>query len=285
MNSPFHVAAFTSDPAGGNMAGVVIGKHGAPAEMMAVAAEVGYPETAFLEPTDDPSVWRTRYFAPRVEVDFCGHATIGAGSILGGQFGPGLYVLRTNVGDIPIEVTVGDDSGIRVALTSIPPSQGRLNDEAFTTALHALGYLITDLDPAFPPGVANAGVNHLMVPLRDRATLAALDYDFDALKTLMEREKWTTVDCFVRTGPSEFHVRNPFPVGGIVEDPATGAAAAALGGYLAFHGLIDVPGTVHVFQGYDMGRPSQITVDIPTERESGIRVSGSAVVVGEPSNQ
>lgn len=283
MNRLFHVAAFTSDPAGGNMAGVLIGEHGASAEMMAVAAEVGYPETAFLEPTDDPSVWRTRYFAPQVEVDFCGHATIAAGSILGRQFGPGLYVLLTNVGEIPVEVSLDDDSGVRVTLTSIPPSQGVLTDEAFTTALATLGYRIDDLDPDFPPGIANAGVNHLMVPLRDRPTLAALDYDFGALKTLMEREHWTTVDCFVRTGHNEYHVRNPFPVGGIVEDPATGAAAAALGGYLAFHGLVDVPGTVHVFQGYDMGRPSQITVDIPLDLGSGVRVSGSAVVIEEPS--
>ncbi|GBE24302.1 putative isomerase YddE [bacterium BMS3Bbin02] len=282
MNPLFHVAAFTSDPAGGNMAGVVIGKHGAPAEMMAIAAEVGYPETAFLEPTEDPSVWRTRYFAPEAEVDFCGHATIGAGSILGLRFGPGLYMLQTNVGEIPVEVAIDADDGVQVTLTSIAPSRGVLTDAAFAAALGALRYSTDDLDPTFPPAVANAGVNHLMVPLRDRATLASLDYDFDVLKILMERENWTTVNCFVRTDDNEFHARNPFPVGGIVEDPATGAAAAAFGGYLALHNLIDVPATVQVFQGYDMGSPSQINVVVPADPGSGIRVTGSAVVVGEP---
>jgi len=283
MNPPLHVAAFTSDPAGGNMAGVVIGEHGTPGAMMAIAAEVGYPETAFLEPTADPSVWRTRYFAPEIEVDFCGHATIGAGSVLGERYGPGRYTLQTNIGEIPVDVSVDDLGGVRATLTSIPPKQVPLADEAFAAALVALGYLRDDLDNTLPPAVFNAGVNHLMVPLKDRSVLASLDYDFEALKVLMETENWTTVDCFVRTGHNEYHARNPFPIGGIVEDPATGAAAAALGGYLAFHGLVDVPGTVHVFQGYDMGRPSQITVDIPADSGTGIRVSGSAVVVGEHS--
>lgn len=267
------------------MAGVVIGEHGTDADMMAVAAEVGYPETAFLARTDDPSVWHARYFAPQIEVDFCGHATVGAGSILGERFGPGMYVFRTNVGEIPVEVTIDADAGMRVTLTSVPPTQGVLTDGAFAAALGALGYGTDDLDSAFPPAVANAGVNHLMVPLRDRTTLASLDYDFDALKVLMEHEGWTTVDCFVRTGDNEFHARNPFPVGGIVEDPATGAAAAAFGGYLAFHDLVDVPSTVQVLQGYDMGSPSRISVRIPAEWESGIRVTGSAVVVGEPSSE
>ncbi|MCH8986272.1 MAG: PhzF family phenazine biosynthesis protein, partial [Acidobacteria bacterium] len=122
MSDPLRVAAFTSDPAGGNMAGVVIGDHGTPSEMMAVAAEVGYSETAFLEPTDDRMVWNTRYFAPQMEVDFCGHATIAAGSILGTRFGAGTYLLRTNVGEISVERTLGDDGDVRVTLTSVAPA-------------------------------------------------------------------------------------------------------------------------------------------------------------------
>ncbi|VAW09282.1 Phenazine biosynthesis protein PhzF like [hydrothermal vent metagenome] len=282
MNSPLHVAAFTSDPAGGNMAGVVFGEHGTPAEMMATAAEVGYSETAFLAATDDPSVWLTRYFAPETEVDFCGHATIGAGGVLGGRYGPGRYTLQTNIGEIPVDVSVDDVGDVRVTLTSIPPTEVPLTDEAFAAALVALGYLPDDLDDAFPPAVFNAGVNHLMVPLKNRGVLASLDYDFAALKVLTEAENWTTVNCFVRTGHDEYHARNPFPIGGIVEDPATGAAAAAFGGYLAHHNFVDVPGAVQVFQGYDMDSPSQIAVDIPGDAESGIRVSGSAVVLAEP---
>lgn len=107
------LAAFTEDPAGGNPAGVVI----APAlppddEMQRIAADVGYSETAFL--ADRPDGLVVRYFSPQAEVDFCGHATIATGVVLGTERGPGIYRLHTNVGVVPVEV------GIRVTGTAVP---------------------------------------------------------------------------------------------------------------------------------------------------------------------
>ena len=74
-------------------------------------------------------------------------------------------------------------------------------------------------------------------------------------------------------------MRNPFPPGGVVEDPATGAAAAALGGYLRELGLVDLPATLTLRQGADMGRPGLLTVTIPRDATSGIEVSGTAVQI------
>jgi PhzF family phenazine biosynthesis protein len=71
-----------------------------------------------------------------------------------------------------------------------------------------------------------------------------------------------------------FHARNPFPVGGVVEDPATGAAAAALGGYLRDAGLVATPFRFVIRQGDDLGRPSVLTVEVPAS--GGIVVSGTA---------
>ena len=71
-----------------------------------------------------------------------------------------------------------------------------------------------------------------------------------------------------------FHARNPFPPGGVVEDPATGAAAAALGGYLREGGHVQPPAEVVVLQGADMGRPSRLIVGIPAEPSAGIRGDG-----------
>jgi PhzF family phenazine biosynthesis protein len=79
-----------------------------------------------------------------------------------------------------------------------------------------------------------------------------------------------------RESGAVFHARNPFPPGGVVEDPATGAAAAAFGAYLRELGLVDVPGTVTVHQGEDLGRPGRLTVDIPAG-DGPITVSGHAV--------
>lgn len=91
----------------------------------------------------------------------------------------------------------------------------------------------------------------------------------------MEAWNLTTLQLVWRAESHIFHARNPFPVGGVVEDPATGAAAAALGGYLREAGLIDSPTTIQIRQGDDMGRPSRIAVSIPST--GGIVVTGHAV--------
>jgi PhzF family phenazine biosynthesis protein len=105
--------------------------------------------------------------------------------------------------------------------------------------------------------------------------LRALDYDFDALRHLMTVAGWTTLQLVWRERPDRFHARNPFPVGGVVEDPATGAAAAALGGYLRDAGIVQAPSDLEVLQGEDMGRPGRLHVSIPAV--GGITVSGTAV--------
>ncbi len=114
-----------------------------------------------------------------------------------------------------------------------------------------------------------------MLAVADLSRLNALDYDFDRLKALLLREGLTTLQLVWRESAVVFHARNPFPVGGVVEDPATGAAAAALGGYLREAGLVEAPAAILVRQGEAMGRPSRLKVEIPVK--GGIIVSGTAV--------
>ncbi len=76
-----------------------------------------------------------------------------------------------------------------------------------------------------------------------------------------------------------FHARDPFPPGGVVEDPATGAAAAAFGAYLRSLELVMSPVRVTIHQGHDMGRPSRLLVDVPPGNRSGIKVSGTATPI------
>jgi PhzF family phenazine biosynthesis protein len=78
-----------------------------------------------------------------------------------------------------------------------------------------------------------------------------------------------------RESTTVFHARDPFPPGGVVEDPATGAAAGAFGGYLRELRLVSTPSTITIHQGDDLGRPSVVTVQIPTS--GGIGVAGTAV--------
>ncbi len=267
-------SAFTTRPEGGNPAGVWVGDTLPEADaMQRIAAEVGYSETAFVSPSSgfDRTV---RYFSPEAEVSFCGHATIATGVVLGETAGDGTYRLATSVGEVPVTVRTRD--GLReAALTSVEPTQTSVPEALLTNSLNALGWSHDDLDPAIPPSRAYAGAWHLVLAVAKRQRLDQLDYAFETLKTLLLDDGLTTLQLIWREGPDVFHSRNPFPVGGVVEDPATGAAAAALGGYLRDAGLVTTPTTLTIRQGEAMGRPSRLTVEVPAR--GGIVVSGTAV--------
>ncbi|SBO42098.1 PhzF family phenazine biosynthesis protein [Cyanobium sp. NIES-981] len=268
------LAAFTTTPGGGNPAGVWIGDTlPDPATMQRIAAEVGYSETAFVAPA--AGLERTvRYFSPQAEVSFCGHATIAAGVALGRSGGNGTYRLATAIGTVPVAVRL-QGNHVSASLTSVQPRHTLPPQELVGEALAALGWRFEELDPAIPPALAYAGAWHLVLAAATGDRLQALDYDFERLKTLMLAHQLTTLQLVWRESPLLFHARNPFPVGGVVEDPATGSAAAALGGYLRTAGLIPAPATLRIRQGDAMGRPSLIVVEVPAE--GGIIVTGEAV--------
>jgi len=279
MTEILRLAAFTEVPDGGNPAGVVLDATALDAAaMQAIAAEVGYSETAFL--TGGGGADRTydvRYFSPAAEVPFCGHATIATAVALARRDGPGDLLLSTQAGPVAVR-TQRDGDAVTATLTSVAPHVESLPDDEVAPALAALGWSAADLDPELPPRVAYAGARHLVLAARTRERLADLDYDFDALKIYMSDRDLTTVDLVFREDATTFHARNPFPVGGVVEDPATGAAAAAFGAYLRALGLVTPPVRVTVHQGEDMGRPSLLLIDLD-EGEGGVHVTGHAVPI------
>ena len=271
--------AFTTDPAGGNPAGVVLDATGIDdATMLKTAAEVGYSETAFVVPCDDGSL-DIRFFSPLAEVPFCGHATIATAVAHAQRRGVGPLRLRTKAGEVTVSTAQADDGSTTASLVSVPPRSVPLTEADLAELLAALRWSPDDLDPALPPRVAYAGNWHPVIAATSRDRLADLAYDMTALSALMSRRDWTTVDLVWRETPTVFHARNPFPPGGVFEDPATGASAAALGGYLREFELVPLPATLTIHQGVDMGRPSTITVTVPREAGSGIGVSGAAVQI------
>jgi PhzF family phenazine biosynthesis protein len=277
--------AFSSSPEGGNPAGVVLDATGmADAEMLAVAAELGYSESAFLtappEGLDGPEgrVFTIRYFSPKAEVPFCGHATVATALALAERIGPGELVLATRAGTVPVEVT--EEGGTaRATLTSVEPHVEAVSEADLAEALAALDWPATDLDPAFPPRIAFAGARHLVLAAATRARLADLAYDFARLEALMHRLDLTTVQLVWRESATVFHVRDPFPVGGVVEDPATGAAAAAFGAYARELGLVPEDAVLTLHQGHDLGRPGELTVTLRAG-DPRVRVSGEGTRIG-----
>ncbi|MEW2631405.1 PhzF family phenazine biosynthesis isomerase [Streptomyces sp. NPDC048389] len=272
--------AFSRDPEGGNPAGVVLDAEGLDdAGMLAVAADLGYSETAFLtappEGLDgEPGrAFTIRYFSPRAEVPFCGHATVATAVALGERIGTGDLVFSTRAGTVPVTVT--EQGGeLRATLTTVEPHSEPIADADLAEALAALDWPAADLDPALPPRIAFAGARHLVLGAATRARLADLAYDFDRLEALMRRLDLTTAQLVWRESQSVFHVRDPFPVGGVVEDPATGAAAGAFGAYAREIGLVPETAVLTLHQGADMGRPGVLTVEL-REDDKRVRVTGT----------
>ncbi|MEU3649261.1 PhzF family phenazine biosynthesis isomerase [Lentzea sp. NPDC034063] len=260
-------SAFTTDPAGGNPAGVVLdASELTDDEMLAIAAKVGYSETAFVLPRAERS-FDVRYFSPKAEVPFCGHATIATSVALAERIGDGPLTFHTPAGEITI-----DTSGGTASLTSVPTDSAVADPALVSAALEALGYKEIGDGPVH---VGFGGARHLLIPLKDREQLRELDYDFDALRDLMLAHDLTTVHLFWRDADGVVHARDPFPVGGVVEDAATGAAAAAFGGYLRD---LEGPQRFVISQGEDMGRPSRLEVDA-TREDRRVVVTGAAVPI------
>ncbi len=244
--------------------------------MQRVATAIGYSETAFLAPLKGRA-YQVRYFSPVAEVQFCGHATIACGVALAQRDGDGVFELHTKGGVVSVSTSLVDGRA-SATLTSLPARVAPVTPALVAEALEALRWQPAELDGTLPPAVAFAGEWHLILCVGRRERLARLDYDFQALRSLMSERRLTTLQLVWRHSANLFHVRDPFPVGGIVEDPATGAAAAAFGAYLRdWHGW-KAPAQATLLQGQDMGRPSRLDVEL-VPNEAGIRVTGRAIPI------
>ncbi len=270
------IAAFSDGNQGGNPAGVWIGDaFPSDAEMQRTAHEVGFSETAFAVPT--ATGFRVRYFAPASEVPFCGHATIALGAALALAHGDGTFALELNDARITVE---GHRQGnvISAALQSPPTRSAPVSPLLASEVLGMFGYSAQDVDSRIPPAIAHGGADHLVVVLKSRALLAAMRYDQEAGRALMQREGLVTILFGWAESAQRFHTRNPFASGGVYEDPATGAATAAFAGYLRDIGWPH-GGVIDIVQGEDMGMRSLLRAEIPDVPGSSIRVSGTARVM------
>jgi PhzF family phenazine biosynthesis protein len=262
------LAAFSKNGQGGNPAGVAFYDEFPPAEeMMSIAKQVGYSETAFLVKQNDG--WRVRYFAPELEIPFCGHATIALGAALGERFGEGTYKLFLNDN----EISVRAEKGMKATLQSAKTKSENVPQDFLDKVLASFHLTLDSLDPVFPPRIASAGANHLILFLKNHQLLKDMKYEFDITRPLMMEKELITISLLWKESDAILHSRNAFASGGVYEDPATGAAAAALAGYLR-----DInwggKNEFTILQGEDMGVPSRLIVKYtPTKGES-VAVSG-----------
>jgi len=272
------ISAFSDGDTGGNPAGVCLSESlPADSEMQETAADIGYSETVFACPADTSAVnrnWRVRYFSPQSEVPFCGHATIALGAALASHYGNGIYNLSLNNASITVEGQ--QQGGLFAAALQSPSTRSKaLADDLLPSILNEFKYSVDDLDSSLPAAWIHAGADHVVVALNCRKKLAAMVYPFESVKALMNEAGIVTIMFVYAEGRSTFHSRNAFASGGVVEDPATGAATAAFAGYLRD---INWPhnGRIEIVQGEDMGSKSRLMADISEVAGSSIRVSGTA---------
>ena len=269
------LAAFSDRYVGGNPAGVVLlSTLPSSEEMQAIARDVGFSETVFAQKLNNDCHWRIRYFSPESEVAFCGHATIALGAALANQYGEQTYYLTLN--NASITVTGSSDSiHASAALQSPPTHHSLLSDEEVDATLELFGYHKDQLSSTIAPARIHGGADHYLIVLESRQDLAMMHYELDKGREFMRSRKLVTVMLAVEASHNKFHARNAFASGGVFEDPATGAAAAAFAGYLRDSRLIQSNGKIEIIQGEDMGARSIISTEFTTDIGSSITISGS----------
>jgi PhzF family phenazine biosynthesis protein len=267
------IAAFSEGNSGGNPAGVVICDTIPTADIMQkVASDVGYSETVFA--AKEGEFWRVRFFSPAFEVDFCGHATIALGAILATRFGNAVFPLKLNKAQIVVE-GFSDGQNLSAALDSPQTHSAKISNEVLDEALALFSLTKNELNYELPPSMAHGGNDHLIIGVSDRSVLSSMNYDIEQGAGFMRANNFATISLVYVESPQVFHTRNAFAIGGVFEDPATGAAAAALAGYLR-----DINwghrGLITIIQGEDMGARSRIQVYLTDDVGSSVRVCGNA---------
>lgn len=264
--------AFTSQPFGGNPAGVVLlDGNTFPNEelMLKVAAELRYSETAFVRILS-PREYHIRYFTPNAEVELCGHATIATFSLLYQmQLAKGECLCHTLAGDLRIEV------GEMVMMQMAAPRIVATVEDA-EEIYRALG--VTDYHPMLPVQIAYSGLPDIMIPLRDVAMLQTLKPDMDAITAITRKYEAVSFHVFAFGNDGyTAHVRDFAPLYDIPEESATGTANAALTHYLQQSGCIPLSCDFSFLQGEAMGRPSIVATRVAPDGI--IYVGGTATIV------
>lgn len=257
--------------------------------MQRLARELNHSETVFLQPpTAAGADVRVRILLPTAplaeEIPFAGHPVLGAACVaaMDGAY-PATLRLETGVGVVPVTVTAAGEGRWEAVMQQPVPRVVRAL-ACRTELAAALGLGSDAIDSTLPVEAVDNGMQTVIIPLRSLEAVRMARPDMQALRTLLGREGLCTM-VFALGGvefESHVHCRVFGPFDMVPEDPATGSANGPLGEYLVRHSLAQGDSIISE-QGYEIGRPSRLTIRV--EREAGITrtlfVGGSVVLVGE----
>lgn len=286
---------FTREPFGGNPLAVLPRAEGLDDGLMQqIAREFNLSETVFVLPSDDPAhTRRLRIFTPAGELPFAGHPTIGAAHVLAalgeielaGDETP--IVFEEGVGPVSVAIRArgGRPEGARLTAAQLPEAGPPPPTEELAALL---GLAPADLaDAGLEPQAWSCGVPFLFVPVRDTDALARVAFDRARWQATLAAYWAPQLYLVTRAGVAagtDLRARMFAPAMGILEDPATGAAAAGLAGYLVAAGAgTGSPRRWVVEQGVEMGRRSRLEVEaeVSAGAVSAVRIGGDCVLIGE----
>jgi trans-2,3-dihydro-3-hydroxyanthranilate isomerase len=286
---------FTDRALAGNPLAVVLDAQGlTDAAMQAITREFNLSETVFVLPPADPRQRASlRIFTPGRELPFAGHPTVGAAVLLGcldhgKQHGVAAFGLEEKVGLVACAVEVTGE-GRGSATFTLPRLPERIGSAGSRDALAAaLGLQPEEIGfPGHQPSMFSAGVGFTFVPVNGAGTIARAEPNLtgwaDAIGPRDHANAFVYTAEVTEAG-SAYHARMFAPAMGIGEDPATGAAVAAFAGVvMAYDKPEDGEHSLVIEQGYEMGRPSLITLGLTVQDGALVRatIGGSAVVVSE----
>jgi trans-2,3-dihydro-3-hydroxyanthranilate isomerase len=295
MRLPCHTLdVFTDTRFGGNPLGVVLEADALEAGVMQlIARELALSETVFVLKPDNPAhSAKVRIFTPKAEVPFAGHPTIGTAILLAALRGaPGasqdaIVVLEEQIGPVRVGVRLRPGKPAHAEFDA-PKLPERLADPPGPERLaSALGLLPTEIGfENHRPTHFTAGLPFVFVPIRDLKAMAQARVVAAHWEAMLGTLGAVYLYCreTLHTG-THFHARMFAPGLGVMEDPATGSAAAAFAGVVAhFDALPDGMHSRMIEQGYEMGRASRIALEIGVagRRLSAVRIGGAAVRVVE----
>lgn len=294
MNVPFYTAdVFTNRQFGGNPLAVIPDARGLDArQMQAIATEFNLSETAFVFPHDDPAHTRkVRIFTPAAEIPFAGHPTVGTAHVLAsiGEIEGEVetrIVLEEQVGPVPVTIRWHEGAPVfcQLSVAQLPIVGPRPPTRSAIAEMLSLDVqdLVTGSNVI---EAVSCGMPFLFVPVRDRDAVARARVRLDLWEEKFKNYWAPQIMVFSRDPElerSDIRARVFVPGLSVPEDPATGSCAAALGGYLgARDDMQSGKLTYRVEQGFEMGRPSLLDIEVDKRegRIVGIRVGGESVLV------
>jgi trans-2,3-dihydro-3-hydroxyanthranilate isomerase len=280
------VDVFTTTPFGGNQLAVFTDARGmSDIQMQAIAREMNFSESTFVFPPEDPNHdARVRIFTPGQELPMAGHPTVGTGFVVGSERGRNSLVFELGVGPTAVMVELGDGmTGAATMQQRVPEFWDAKLDAVDAAKLVSLG--AQSVHETLPIMCGSAGVDYVYLPLRSRTDVAAARPNVAAMEAHFGEAFHRAVFVFAVEPDATSDVRGRmfFLVNGApLEDPATGSAAGPLGGYLVAQGALPA-GRIRLQQGYEMGRPSDINIDVAGSADAleSAHVGGGVVKVAE----